>query len=159
MTINATQNWHKKNSDAAEKMTVRLGSRFEAICEWAMESGQQLPLETGYHVLSLNPYLVGIGNLVHELSHSDSLLITQQWSANPVVKMLSEFAAAVKAYPEIDRQYSYIPHAGGAAGNRRQFQDFQNKTFLLTLLTHPLSDLTDQQTYFGWCFKKYADIK
>lgn len=148
MTINATQNWHKKNSDAAEKMTVRLGSRFEAICEWAMESGQQLPLETGYHVLGLNPYLVGIGNLVHELSHSDSLLITQQWSANPVVKMLSEFAAAVKAYPEIDRQYSYIPHAGGAAGNRRQFQDFQNKTFLLTLLTHPLSDLTDQQTYF-----------
>lgn len=147
MTINATQNWHNKKSDAVEKMTVRLGRRFERICEWAIESGQQLPLETGYHILGLNPYLVGIGNLVHELSHSDSLRITQQWSANPVVKVLAEFAAAVKACPEIDHQYSYIPHSGGAANNRRQFQDFQSKTFLLTLLTHPLADITDQQTY------------
>lgn len=147
MTISATQNWHNKKSDAVEKMTVRLGRHFERICEWAIESGQQLQLETGYHILGLSPYLTGIGNLVHELSHSDSLRITQQWSANPVVKMLAEFAAAVKASPEIDRRYSYIPHAGGAANNRRQFQEFQNKTFLLTLLTHPLSDLTDQQTY------------
>lgn len=147
MTISATQNWHNKKSDAVEKMTVRLGRRFERICEWAIESGQQLQLETGYHILGLSPYLTGIGNLVHELSHSDSLRITQQWSANPVVKMLAEFAAAVKASPEIDHRYSYIPHAGGAANNRRQFQEFQNKTFLLTLLTHPLSDLTDQQTY------------
>lgn len=147
MTISATQNWHNKKSDAVEKMTVRLGRRFERICEWAIESGQQLPLETGYHILGLNPYLVGIGNLVHEFSHSDSLFITQQWPANPVVKVLAEFAAAVKASPEIDQQYSYIPHAGGAANNRRQFKDFQNKTFLLTLLTHPLADITDQQTY------------
>ncbi|MDY0207759.1 MAG: hypothetical protein RBR82_14225 [Pseudomonas sp.] len=147
MTISATQNWHENKSDAVEKMTVRLGRHFERICEWAIESGQQLQLETGYHILGLSPYLTGIGNLVHELSHSDSLRITQQWSANPVVKMLAEFAAAVKASPEIDRRYSYIPHAGGAANNRRQFQEFQNKTFLLTLLTHPLSDLTDQQTY------------
>lgn len=147
MTINATQNWHENKSDAVEKMTVRLGQRFERICEWAIESGQQLPLETGYHILGLNPYLVGIGNLVHELSHSDSLFITQQWSANPVIKVLAEFAAAVKACPEIDHQYSYIPHSGGAANNRRQFQDFQSKTFLLTLLTHPLADITDQHTY------------
>lgn len=147
MTINATQNWHEKKSDAVEKMTLRLGRRFEKMCEWAIESGQQLPLETGYHILGLNPYLVGIGNLVHEFSHSDSLFITQQWSANPVVKVLAEFAAAVKACPEIDHQYSYIPHSGGAANNRRQFQDFQSKTFLLTLLTHPLADITDQQTY------------
>lgn len=147
MTISATQNWHNKKSDAVEKMTVRLGRRFERICEWAIESGQQLPLETGYHILGLNPYLVGIGNLVHELSHSDSLFITQQWSANPVVKVLAEFAAAVKVCPEIDHQYSCIPHSGGAANNRRQFQDFQSKTFLLTLLTHPLADITDQQTY------------
>lgn len=89
----------KKNSDAVEKMTVRLGRRFEAICQWAMESGQQLPLEAGYHILGLNPYLVGIGNLVHELSHSDSLLITKQWSANPIVSMLAEFSAAVKSMP------------------------------------------------------------
>ncbi|MGO2088709.1 MAG: hypothetical protein ACTH2P_03750 [Oceanisphaera sp.] len=147
MTINATQNWHKKNSGAVEKMTVRLGRRFEAICQWAIENAQQLPLEAGYHILGLNPSLVGIGNLVHELSHSDSLLITKQWSANSVVNMLAEFSAAVKACPEIDQQYSYISHAGGAAHNRRQYQEFQNKTFLLTLLTHPLSDITDQQTY------------
>lgn len=147
MTINATQNWHKKNSDAVEKMTVRLGRRFEAICQWAIENAQQLPLEAGYHILGLNPSLAGIGNLVHELSHSDSLLITKQWIANPVVNMLAEFSAAVKACPEIDQQYSYISHAGGAAHNRRQYQDFQNKTFLLTLLTHPLSDITDPQTY------------
>ncbi|MDM1697218.1 hypothetical protein HX099_11195 [Thiopseudomonas alkaliphila] len=147
MTISATQNWHENKSEAVEKMTVRLGRRFERMCEWAIESGQQLPLETGYHILGLNPYLVGIGNLVHELSHSDSLFITQQWLANPVVKVLAEFAAAVKASSEIDQQYSYIPHAGGAANNRRQFKDFQSKTFLLTLLTHPLADITDQQTY------------
>jgi|SRR5690625_2390782 len=148
MTINATQNWHNKKSDAVEKMTVRLGRRFERICEWAIESDQQLPLETGYHILGLNPYLVGIGNLVHELSYSNSLLITQQWSTHPVVRILAEFAATVKASPEIDQQYSYIPHAGGAARNRRQYQDFQKKTFQLALLTHPLSDLTAQQTYF-----------
>src|SRR5690625_1858396 len=104
MTINATQNWHNKKSDAVEKMTVRLGRRFERICEWAIESDQQLPLETGYHILGLNPYLVGIGNLVHELSYSNSLLITQQWSTHPVVRILAEFAATVKASPEIDQQ-------------------------------------------------------
>ena len=147
MTRMLQQNRHSPEFHEAEKLTLRLGGPFTEICQWAIEQRQHVALETCYHILGLNPALVGVGNLVHEFSHPESPLISSQWLGNPVAELLTKFSAAVKANPHIDSLYSAIPHRGAAEQNRRLYSGYKDKTFLLALLTHPLSDLAEPHIY------------
>lgn len=147
MTRMLQQNRHSPEFHEAEKLTLRLGGPFTEICQWAIEQRQHVALETCYHILGLNPALVGVGNLVHEFSHPESLLISSQWLGNPVAELLIRFSAAVKNTPRIDNLYGALLHRGGARQNRHLYEGYKDKTFLLTLLTHPLSDIGDPEIY------------
>lgn len=147
MTKDVAQDWHRNVSVEADELTVRLGEPFAEICSWAVERELELPLEVGYRILGLDPFTVGIGNLVKELSHPESHLITSEWNANPIVCELQKFTKAVTDDLSISRKYSGISHLGGALKNRNQFKKYAIQTFLLTLITNPLADTTDAITY------------
>ncbi|WP_205341676.1 hypothetical protein [Denitrificimonas caeni] len=147
MTKDVEQNWHRNSSTVANELTVRLGEPFAEICLWAVERELELPLEVGYRILGLDPFTVGIGNLVKELSHPESKLITSEWEANPVVYELQKFTQAVTTDTNISRKYASISHLGGVRKNRSQFKIYPTKTFLLTLVTNPLADTTAEITY------------
>lgn len=147
MTKDVAQNWHRDFSEVANELTVRLGEPFAEICSWAAERELELPLEVSYSILGLDPFTIGIINLVKELSHPESKVITEQWCANPIVHELREFSHAITADTNISKKYSSIAHRGGVNKNRDQFKNYANKTFLLTLITNPLSDTTDKTTY------------
>ncbi len=106
--------WHSDDSADVQNMTLRLGSAFAEIYKWAVEHNHQLALEVGYHILGLNPALVGIGNLVKEFSYSESLFISSQWQENPVAELLIRFSAAVKNTPRIDNLYGLFAFKGVA---------------------------------------------
>lgn len=147
MTKDVAQDWHRNVSVEADELTVRLGEPFAEICSWAVERELELPLEVGYRILGLDQFTVGIGNLVKELSHPESHLITSEWNANPIVCELQKFTKAVTDDLSISRKYSGISHLGGALKNRNQFKKYATQTFLLTLITNPLADTTDAITY------------
>ena len=127
MTKDVAQDWHRNISATANELTVRLGEPFAEICSWAVERELELPLEVSYRILGLDQFTVAIGNLVKELSHPESQLIISEWKDS--------------------REYASISHLGGVHKNRSQFKNYATQTFLLTLITNPLSDTTDTITY------------
>lgn len=129
----------------ADEMTHRLGRTYRELCKWAVENGHQLAVEIAYHILGLDPRITDIGNLVHELRRPESMAITEQWAEDEYCSALAHFAAAVKNSPEIDQLYRRVGHLGGADQNRKQYKYFKDKTFLLTLITHPLADEIGQE--------------
>lgn len=147
MTKDVAQNWHRNFPEVTNELTARLGKPFAEICSWAVERELELPLEVGYRILGLDPFTVAIGNLVKELSHPESQLIISEWKDNPIVNELNKLTQAVTADTNISRKYASIGHRGGVNKNRDQFRNYANKTFLLTLITNPLSDVTDETTY------------
>lgn len=147
MTKDVAQNWHRNFPEVTNELTLRLGQPFAEICSWAVERELELPLEVSYRILGLDPFTVAIGNLVKELSHPESQLIISEWKDNPIVNELKKFSQAVTADTNISRKYASIGHRGGVNKNRDQFRNYANKTFLLTLITNPLSDITDETSY------------
>lgn len=147
MTKDVAQDWHRNISAEVNELTLRLGEPFAEICSWALERELELPLEMSYRILGLDPFTVGIGNLVKELSHPESKFITSEWEANPVVYELQKFTQAVTTDTNISRKYASISHLGGVRKNRSQFKIYPTKTFLLTLVTNPLADTTAEITY------------
>lgn len=147
MPVRVVQELHENLVDRSREVVAELGEPFADIYQWAVKNDLQPQLITTYYILGLNPVLVGIGNLVRELNYQDSLIITEQWKDNLETRQLAQFAVAVNADAEMVRSYSHISHDGGAVQNRRQYEGLQDKTFLLALLTHPLSDTVDKKTY------------
>lgn len=147
MTKDVAQNWHRNFPEVTNELTARLGKPFAEICSWAVERELELPLEVGYRILGLDPFTVAIGNLVKELSHPESQLIISEWKDNPIVNELNKLTQAVTADTNISKQYASISHLGGVHKNRSQFKNYATQTFLLTLITNPLSDITDTITY------------
>ncbi len=147
MTKDVAQDWHRNISATTDDLTLRLGQPFAEICSWAVERELELPLEVSYSILGLDPFTVGIGNLVKELSHPESQLIISEWKDNPILNELNKLTLAVTADTNISRKYASIGHRGGVNKNRDQFKNYARKTFLLTLITNPLSDVTDETTY------------
>ena len=147
MTKDVAQNWHRNFPEVTNELTARLGKPFAEICSWAVERELELPLEVGYRILGLDPFTVAIGNLVKELSHPESQLIISEWKDNPIVNELNKLTQAVTADTNISKQYASISHLGGVHKNRSQFKNYATQTFLLTLITNPLSDTTDTITY------------
>ena len=113
MTQDVANNWHRSISSDANQLTVRLGEPFAEICLWAVERELELPLEVAYRILGLDPFTVGIGNLIKELSHPESQLIISEWKDNPIVNELKKLTQAVTADPNISRKYASLSHLGG----------------------------------------------
>lgn len=149
MTKDVEQNWHRNSSTVASELTVRLGKPFSELCAWAVERELERPLAIGYSILGLTPMIVGIGNLVQELNQPESRTITAEWCVNPIVHELKKFTEAFTADARISRQYTSISHRGGVDKNRLQFKKYSTETFLLTLITNPLADITDETTYIN----------
>lgn len=147
MSKDVLPSWHRNTSTNANDLSLRLGEHFAEICQWAAERELELALEIGYSILGLDPLTIGIGNLVKELSHPESQIILTEWDAYPVVHELKKFADEFSTDAYISKKYTSISHLGGVNKNRSQFKEYSTKTFLLTLITNPLSDNIDDATY------------
>lgn len=97
-----------------------------------------LLLVTLYHVLGLELYPRGIGNFIHTIASAETKLAVRQWSEQPFVHHIANLSISINTDPITLRSCLPIPHDGGAEQNRKQYRFFQSRTFLLTLLTHPL---------------------
>lgn len=139
MTQEAVQNGLRNSSAIAEELTVRLGAPFSELCAWAAERELELPLELTYRILGLDPNTVAIANLVQELNHPESQIITNEWNDHPIVHELKKFSKAFAADTNISRKYASIGHSGGVTKTKKQFKNLENKTFLLTLITNPMA--------------------
>lgn len=91
-----------------------------------------------HHVLGLELYPRGIGNFLHLLNSTETNIVIRQWGDQPIVNQIAELARTIRSEPTILNTCLPIPHDGGAEQNRKQYQSFQHRTFLLALLTHPL---------------------
>lgn len=106
--------------------------------ELTLAGQHDLLLAILYHVLGLELYPRGIGNFFHLLNTAETNLIIRQWSDQPLVHHFAELTRSISLEPKFLDSCLPIPHDGGAEQNRKQYRFFQHRTFLLTLLTHPL---------------------
>jgi hypothetical protein len=144
MTQEITQDWHKNSISRPNELTVRLGERFSELCDWAANENLEDTLEICYTILGLDEITVGIPNLVDELSRPESKVILAKWNANPLVHELQLFAERFLSDEVISTNYTRLSHAGPARQNKQLFRDIVNRTFLLTLVTHPLAYHPDE---------------
>lgn len=145
MAQDNTQNWHGHPDTRAKEMTVRHGTRFSDLCHWAVRTNQEDILEIAYYILGLNERTMGIPNLVHELSYPDSKSILSQWQSNDIIHALQSFVEAFLSDNTIKANHSRLSHAGSASQNKRIYENYKDRTFLLTLITHPLSHHKDPE--------------
>ena len=141
------QDRHRNQQDLSEEMTVRLGERFEHLCQWATDKGLEYPLELSYYTLNLTPKIVGVPNLIEEASFEESAQILQQWPDNVFATDLLKFARAFHLNDELAKNHQPLSHQGSAKRTTRRYSPKSNNTFLLTLLIHPLSHCEDEQTF------------
>ena len=112
MTNNVDQNCHSGDDDEQSEMTLGLGVAFKELESWAYERGLADTLLVIYITLGLDERTVGIGNLVTELSHSESAEILSLWRENPIVEQLQHFAEAFASEPTIRDSYAPLGHGG-----------------------------------------------
>lgn len=130
-------------------MTLSQHEAFSEIESWANNNNFAPELEICYHTLGLNPKLNAIGNLAAEFQHPESQKILTDWSDNLLAHRLTLFTSTLKAVNPTLNASCTIPHAGSARENRQQFEDFKTNTYLLALVTNPLSD-TPNTVAYNW---------
>ena len=139
------QDGHGERQDFLAEMTVRLGKNFEHLCRRAINEGLGYPLELSYYTLNLNSKIVGIPNLIEEVSFPQSTLILKQWSDNVFTGELLRLADALRADDDLLRQHQPLGHRGSAKRTTDRYTPKINNTFLLNLLIHPLSPCDDEE--------------
>ncbi|WP_417522018.1 hypothetical protein [Marinobacter sp.] len=120
-------------------MTVRLGPLFAELCHWAVNEQIEEALEVSYHILGLDRTIMGIPNLVKELSFAESREILESWSDSPFSTDLLKFSEAFNRSAEIQQSHQPLGHRGRAKQTKAKFPDVSKRTFLLTLVTNPLA--------------------
>jgi hypothetical protein len=138
MTYNAAQDWHGELELSAEEVTVRLGPLFQELSSWAVSQGLGHVLEVSYHILGLHGRIMGIPNLVKELSFPESREILEGWSDTPFADDLLRFAEAFNNASNIRVSHQPLLHRGNAKRTKAWFKDLSTSSFLLALVTHPL---------------------
>ncbi|MBQ0746062.1 MAG: hypothetical protein KBT73_05860 [Marinobacter sp.] len=119
-------------------MTLRLGPSYGELCKWALNEKLEYALELSYHILGLNERLIGIPNLVKELSFPESREILAGWSDTPFAGDLLRFSETFNSAERIRDNYWPLIHKGNASLTKSWFKDLSTSTFLLALITHPL---------------------
>ncbi|MBD2859432.1 hypothetical protein IB286_10495 [Spongiibacter sp. KMU-158] len=130
-----------------EELTFRLGKRFSSLVEWAFDNGLQEELEIIYLLLGLNPNIVGIANLAEEFDHPESREILKDWSGHSYTDRLRRFTTTFIRNTQISSRHAAISPSGTIEQVRRQFPEFEKRTFLLTLYTTVLSPSKDASIY------------
>ena len=146
-TNNVIQDRRRKQQDLAAEMTVRLGERFEHLCQWAVDKELEYPLELSYYTLNLSPKIVGVPSLIEEASFEESVSILQRWSDSLFATDLLKLASAFQLEDELVKYHQPLSHQGSAKRTTRRYSPKSNNTFLLTLLIHPLSRCGDEQAF------------
>ncbi|MCY0967153.1 hypothetical protein [Parathalassolituus penaei] len=77
--------------------------------------------------------------LATEFNKPESLSALHNWSSHPTASQLLRFSEAFKADPRISRSFTPVGHSGSASNTRKQFNNFTESTYLLTMLVNPLS--------------------
>ena len=147
MTKVSAADLHKDEQRKAEELAQRLGRRFSALCVWAVNENLEEILELAYLILGLDERTVGIPNLVQELSHPESFTTLGSWQSHAVAQQLSQFAKEFRADSALGARYTPISHKGSAQRNKHIYTNLKNRTFLVTLITHPLAHPQEDQLY------------
>ncbi len=129
-------------------MTLSQLKLFSEIADWATENNLLPELELCYHLLGLNPKLNAVGNLATEFQHPESQQILGDWSDNLLAHRLTLFCSTLKMTAPVLYAGTTIPHVGNAAKNRQQFDDFRTKTYILTLVTNPLNNASNDEAFY-----------
>ena len=143
MTNSDTPNWHKESGSSAKKTTFSHSNpRYRQLANWADEQKVREVFDAVYLGLGFSETMIGLGNVVQELSYPESSNTLSAWSLHPVVSQCRKLATAYQESPEIASEYRPIPPAGSVGQNKARLKiagaDTQNRHFILLLLVTPL---------------------
>ncbi|MBM94531.1 MAG: hypothetical protein CMI09_01590 [Oceanospirillaceae bacterium] len=118
--------------------------------QWAVEQGLAPIWEAIYVAFGLNHTAqspASPSTLAAEFSRAESQPILRDWSSHHITSQLLRFSDAFNTDGEIALRFSPVGHSGSASSTRKQFNNFTESTYLLTLLVNPLSAADTQERF------------
>lgn len=141
MTNEDTQKWHRGSGESNDQTTVRQ-SRYQELAAWADDQGVRDAFDLVYYGLCSSETLIGLGNVVQELSYPEAQTTLNGWSLHPTVSQLLKLSSAYKRSPGIASSYRMIPPSGSVGQSKTKLRsaggDTQNRHFVLLMLMTPL---------------------
>jgi integrase len=142
MTNEGTQKWHRAPGQHSDQTTVRQ-TRYQELAAWADEQGVRHAFDLVYYGLGSSETLIGLGNVVQELSYPEAQLTLSSWSLQPTVSELLKLSSAYRRSPQIASTYRMIPPSGSISQTKSRLKlagaDTQNRHFVLLMLITPLA--------------------
>lgn len=123
------------------KLVAELGCEFERLIEFAIETNTLLGLLTAYKILGLSADRIAISNPIHDLRQSRGII--QSWMS-PTARAVRDFYLELMNHPSVLNHYAPIPARGSAQQNKAQFGELKTRSFLLAMVTNPLTNSRTQ---------------